>query len=454
MKFRLFVVMVLLIAFAVGCSSTSGSNSGSEASGSGTPSKNNEAVSNGDKEVELTFFYPVGVGGPLAKLIEDQTQEFMKEYPNIKLNPVFSGNSAETMTKTITAIQGGTPPDFAILPNSELYTFLSMNAIAPLDDFIAKDGGSAYIEDFLPALMANSVYDNKIWSIPFQRSTVVAFYNKDHFREAGLDPDSPPKDWNELAEAATKLTKKDSNGNVSQWGIMIPLDDPFAFMGFGMQNSANGENLMTEDGKKALFNTPENVEALQFTVDLSKKYGAMPEGPIKWETAPANFIEGKASIIYTSTGNLANIMKNADFEVGTAFLPQGKRYGSPTGGANLFIFKSSPPEHQEAAWKFIRWITEPARTAQWNIDTGYIATRNSAYELDIMKNYYAEVPQAKVARDQLDYAGSEIRLYDNGSNLKIIKDAIAAALTGTKTPEKALEDAQAQSDKVLEPFNK
>jgi sn-glycerol 3-phosphate transport system substrate-binding protein len=419
----------------------------------GQPSTKDNGSKTADKPVELTFFYPIGVGGPLAKLIEDQSKEFMKENPNIKLNPVFAGNSGETMTKTITAIQGGTPPDFAILANAELYTLLSMNAITPLNDLIAKDGGNSYIDDFLPALMENSVYDNKIWSIPFQRSTIVAFYNKDHFTKAGLDPNKPPKDWNELVEYGKKLTIRDDSGKASQWGLMIPQDS-FVFTGLALQSNSNGDNLMTKDGKKALFNTSGNIDAIQFMIDLSKKHAVMPEGVIKWDAAPANFMEGKASIIYTSTGNLANIKQNAKFNFGTAFLPQGKRYGSATGGANIYIFKSSPAEKQEAAWKFIRWITEPARTAQWNIDTGYIATRKSAYDLDLMKKYYQEVPQAKVGKDQLEFAGSELRLYENSKNLQILTDALAAALMEAKTPAQAFAEAQAQSDKVLAPFNK
>ncbi|MEF2246050.1 ABC transporter substrate-binding protein [Paenibacillus sp. IITD108] len=433
----LLILSVFIVLTLSGCGSSPANNGSNESS----------------KTIELTFFYPIGVGGPLAKLIETQTKQFMDENPNIKLNAVFAGNSSETMTKTITAIQSGTSPDFAILGNSELYTLLSMNAITPLNDLIAKDGGDEYIDDFLPALMENSVYDNKIWSIPFQRSTLIAYYNKEHFIEAGLDPNKAPENWEELVEYGKKLTKKDAKGNVEQWGMMIPTDG-FIFTAFSQQNSTNGDGLMTKDGKKALFNTEGNVDALQYIVDLNKKHGVMPEGVVKWETAPANFIEGKTSIIITTTGNLANIKNNAKFDFGTAFLPQGLRQGSASGGANIYIFKSSSEEKQEAAWKFIRWITEPERTAQWNVDTGYIATRKSAYETDLMKQYVQDVPQALTGKNQLDYAGSELRLYENGKNMQILVSAIESALTGSKTAEQALADAQAESDKVLAPFNK
>lgn len=409
---------------------------------------------NAEEKVELTFHYPVGVGGDLALLIENLSSEFTKENPNIVINPVFCGNSTETMTKTVAAINGGNAPDFAILGNSELYSLLHLEAIMPLDDLIAADpDGQDYINDFWPAFMQNSYYEGKIYSIPFQRSTIIMYYNKDAFRAAGLDPDSPPTTWEELSDYAQKLTVRDNAGNVTQWGIQISTNDPFTFSPFALQNSENGENLMTRDGKTAMFDTPGNVDALQFLVDLSQKYKAMPEGVIVWADSTSNFMAGNAAMLYMSSGSLTNILQNSNFEVGTCFLPAGKRYGSATGGANFYIFDGISEEKLAATWKFIRWMTEPERAAQWSIDTGYVATRQSCFDLDIMKEYLAKIPQAKTAGDQLIYAGSELMLYDNTRCWDILKNAIDATMTLAKTPSEALKDAQVQVDEVLTEFN-
>ncbi len=407
-----------------------------------------------ENPVELTFYYPVGVGGDLALLIENLAAEFTKENPEITVNPVFCGNSTETMTKTVAAIQGGNAPDFAILGNSELYSLLSLEAIIPLDELIAADeDGAAYIEDFWPAFLMNSYYEGSIYSIPFQRSTIIMYYNKDAFRAAGLDPDAPPTTWEELVDYGQKLTIRDANGNVTQWGVQISTNDPFTFSPFAMQNSENGENLMTQDGKTALYDTEGNVEALQFLVDLSQKYEVMPEGVIVWADSTSNFMAGTAAMLYMSSGSLTNVLNNTDFEVGTAFLPAGKRYGSATGGANFYIFDGISEEKLAASWKFIRWITEPERAAQWSIDTGYVATRKSCFELDLLKDYFAAVPQAKTAGDQLVYAGSELMLYDNTRCWDVLKNAIDAAMTRQKTPAEALKDAQAQVDDILSEYN-
>lgn len=403
--------------------------------------------------VELTFHYPVGVGGDLALLIENLAAEFTKENPDIILHPVFCGNSTETTTKTIAAIQGGNPPEFAILGNSELYSLLSLEAIIPLDDLINGDpDGKEYIDDFWPAFLMNSYYEGKIYSIPWQRSTIIMYYNKDAFRAAGLDPETPPANWEQLVEYAQKLTIRDEAGNVKQWGVQVSTNDPFTFSPFAMQNSANGENLMTPDGKTALFNTQGNIDALQFLVDLGQKYKVMPEGVIVWADSTSNFMAGTAAMLYMSSGSLTNVLNNTDFEVGTAFLPAGKRYGSATGGANFYIMDGISDEKLAATWKFIRWMTEPERAAQWSIDTGYVATRKSCFDLDLLKNYFAAVPQAETAGNQLVYAGSELMLYDNTRCWDILKNAIDAAMTLAKTPEQALADAQEEVDEVLSEF--
>ncbi|MCI9148468.1 MAG: ABC transporter substrate-binding protein [Hungatella sp.] len=446
----------MCIGLLAGCGQSTGQDSQAPGTSSAQSSQSDAPADNesgGGEKIELTFFYPIGVGGALATLIENLAAEFTKENPDIILNPVFAGNSTETMTKTVSALQGGTPPDFAILPNPELYSFLDMDAVIPLDDFIAADGGQEYIDDFIPAFLENSYYDGSIYSIPFQRSTVIMYYNKDHFKEAGLDPEKPPANWDELRDYAKKLTITDGSGNISRYGVMIPTDDPFIFYGFCRQNSASPDSqIMSQDGKTVYFDTPENAQALQFLIDLSKTDKVMPEGSIKWGDGPSNFMAGATSITVTSSGSLTNILDNTDFEVGTAYLPAGKQYGSATGGANLYIFKDVDPKKQEAAWKFIRWITEPKRAAQWSIDTGYVATRNSAYDTDLMKEYLEKVPQAVTAREQLDYACSELRVHDNQRVLQAFKQAIDAAMTGAASPEEALKQAQAEAESILSSY--
>jgi len=399
-----------------------------------------------EEKVELTFYYPIAVGGPLTEKIEGMAKEFTAKHPNITVKPVYTGSYADTTVKTQAGVQSKTPPDVAVLLSTELYSLLDMNAIIPLDDFIAKEDPS-YLSDFYPAFMANAQTEGKTYSIPFQRSTIVLYYNKEMFKEAGLDPEKAPQTWAEMRDYAKKLTKD------GRWGLEIPVS---GFSYWMLQTFAlqNGNNLMSPDGKKVMFDTPKNAEGLQFWADLAMKDKVMPQGVTEWGTVPSDFLEGKTAMMYHTTGNLSNVRTNAKFDFGVSFLPKNESFGSPTGGGNFYIFKDIDPKKQEAAWEFVKFMTETERAAQWSIDTGYVAVKKSAYETGLMKKYAEEFPPALVARDQLEYAAAELSTHNNGKVTKALSDQVQAVLTGTASPAEALAKAQQEADKALAPFNK
>ena len=212
------------------------------------------------------------------------------------------------------------------------------------------------------------------WGVPFQRSTIVLYWNKEAFKEAGLDPNKPPQTWAEQIEMAKKLTKRDASGNVTQWGMQVPSSG-FPYWLFQAFTTQNGVELMNEAGDRTFYDKPEVIEALQYWVDLSTKHKVMAPGVIEWGTTPKDFFEKKTAMMWTTTGNLTNVRKNAPFEFGVAMLAEGKRRGSPTGGGNFYVFKKSTPEQQAAAVKFIQWITSPERAAQWGIARATSAPR-------------------------------------------------------------------------------
>src|SRR6187397_3004809 len=168
--------------------------------------------SNPAAAVDLTMYYPVAVGGPVTKIIDDMVAGFQKENADIKVTAVYAGNYTDTMTKAMTAMKGGQPPQLSVLLSTDVFTLMDENAIVPLDGLVAD---KAWFKDFYPAFMANGQIDGKTWSVPFQRSTIVLYWNKDAFKEAGLDPEKGPASWDQMVEYAKKLTKSDASGNVT-----------------------------------------------------------------------------------------------------------------------------------------------------------------------------------------------------------------------------------------------
>jgi sn-glycerol 3-phosphate transport system substrate-binding protein len=255
-----------------------------------------------------------------------------------------------------------------------------------------------------------------------------------------------------MAEFAQKLTKRDAT-NTTQWGVQIPSTG-FPYWLFQGLTTPNGVELMNAAGTETYFDNPAVIEALKYWVDLSRTQKVHPPGVVEWGTTPKDFFERKVAMIVTTTGNLSNIKANAKFDFGVAMLPASKRRGSPTGGGNFYLFKKSTPQQQQAAFKFIKWITAPERAAQWGIDTGYVAVRPDAWNTPVMKKYIEGFPPAAVARDQLQYAVAELSTHENQRVTKALNDGLQAALTGAKTPEQAMKDAQAEAARILRPYKR
>jgi sn-glycerol 3-phosphate transport system substrate-binding protein len=404
------------------------------------------------EDISLKFYYPVGVSGPLVKVINGMVDEFNAANPGIVVEPVYAGNYNNTMQKVQTAVLGGNPPDLAVVEISELFSLLAMDSIIPLDEYIEAEGGDEFLDQFFPAFFGNARAQGKIYGFPFQRSTPVLYWNKDLFKAsaneltaAGLDPDRPPQNWDELVEYSKILTKTEGD-EIKQYGVILPGGwNDWIFEAFSRQN---GSQLMKEDGKTVTFDTPENLEALNLWADLMIKYKTSPVLR-PWNITPEDFIAGVSAMMYYSTGGMAKVRTLAKFDFGVAFMPGKKQFGTPVGGGDFHIFKGIPKENQDAAWKFIKFMTDPVRAGYWSRESGYIAVNKKSYDLDEMKEFLEQYPQMTVARDQLEYAYPKMMAV----NYQLIRNAMTtnfdAAMEGKMSPEEALKTIQQKVEEIL-----
>ncbi|MFQ3584855.1 MAG: ABC transporter substrate-binding protein [Cyanobacteriota bacterium] len=399
---------------------------------------------------ELTFYYPVLVPGPITELFDQLVSDFTAKNPDIQITPVYSGSYDETTNRIQTQLRaGGELPDLAIIGNQHTVMYVDLDAIVPLDERIQAEG-SDFEADLVPAFMLNTRFRGQTWSIPFQRSTPVMYYNKDMFRAAGLDPESPPTNWAEVIEYAQKLTQRDSSGNVTTWGIQIPSDiDAWVIQAMAV---GNGQPWVNEtDANRVFFDHPATIGVLQHLRALAEDYQVMPGGLIPWAQIPAEFTSGKAAMVYHTIGSQTSILKQTEgkFEVGVAFIPGGQKYGVITGGGNLAIFKQSSPEEQNASWRFIRFLLEPEQMATWSAGTGYLPVTRSAYEHPIFQEYLQRAPGAAVAFEQLNVAAKQMAVHELLRVTDVVKAGIQASITGESTPEQAMQRAQAEADAIL-----
>lgn len=408
-------------------------------------------VQTASAEVQLQFYFPVAVGGKAAQTIDALTGEYVSQTPDVKIDAIYAGSYQDTVTKVLTAVKGGNPPQLSVILSVDMYTLIEEEAIDAFDDLVSTDAEKAWLTSFYPAFMENSTTGGKTYGIPFQRSTPVLYWNKEAFKEAGLDPETPPANWDEMVAFGKKLTKLDGSGNVSQWGLRIPTSG-FPYWLFQGLTTQNDVFIMNADGNETYFDDPRVVEALQFLVDLSTKHKIMAPGIVEWGTTPKAFFERETAMMWTTTGNLTNVRSNAPFDFGVAMLPANKRRGAPTGGGNFYIFKDSSDEQKKASMDFIQWITAPEQAAKWTIATGYVAPRPDAWDTPAMQAYVKDFPPALVARDQLEFATAELSTYQNQRITTIFNDGLEAAIIGKMTPEEAMQDAQKKAERILKAY--
>ena len=401
---------------------------------------------------ELTFYYPIAVGGPVTKLVDALCADFEKE-TKVKVIPVYAGQYSDTFTKAVTAIKGGSGPQFSVLLAASLHEIRDLDLIVPVEEIDDSADTKQWLAGFFPAFMANSLAGGKTWSVPFQRSTSVAFYSKDVFKEAGLDPEKPPKTWAELIDAGKKLTKKQGD-TASRWGVKLASNFGTAQWMFGALANQVSHTLMNAAGTETYFDHPKAIEAMEFWRALAFDHGVTPKGTTEWGTLPTDFLQGAAGIVYSTTGNLANIRSQAKFPFSVMQLPGKEGPRSVVGGGNLYFFKNAKPAERAAALRFAKWVTAPERAAAWCIATGYLAVRPEAWETSALKDYVKEVPAAIIAKDQLPVSTGELSTYENQRVYKALADNIQACLAGSKPAAQAMKDTQAEAERILKPFRK
>jgi sn-glycerol 3-phosphate transport system substrate-binding protein len=394
-------------------------------------------------ETELTMYYPIAVGGALTEVVDGIVADFEAANPDIKVNAIYSGNYDDTRVRALSALASGEPAQLAVMFSIDAYDLIEQEYIVAFDDI---DGvNSEWLKSFYPALMANGQIEGKTWGIPFQRSTIVAYYNKDMFRAAGLDPEAPPATWDEMVNMGKALT---TDGT---YGLMIPSTG-YPYWMFQALAIQNGKEVMSNDGLTTYFDDPDVVATLEFWKSLSQEHGIMPKGTVEWGTLRQAFLEGQTAMMWHSTGNLTAVKNNATFDFGVAELPANVRKGSPTGGGNFYVFKDTTPDEQAAALKLIEFMTSPEQAAAWSIGTGYMGVSPAAYETEALKNYTKEFPPALVARNQLENAVAEFSTFETARVREGLNNAIQAALTGAASPADALAEAQAAAVRLLRDY--
>ena len=308
----------------------------------------------------MNFYYPVAVGGPVTKTIDQMAADFGKENPDIKVNPIYSGTYQESIVKALTAHKSGKPPQLAVLLSTDMFSLIDEDAIVPIDDIAKSADDKKWLDGFYQSFMMNSRTGGKTWGIPFQRSTIVLYWNKEPSRRPASTRRRRPANWDRDGRVREEADQDATpRGNVTQWGVKIPSSGFPYWLFQGLTHAERRDpdergrhrDLLRQargDRGAAVLGRPRRAS----TRCMPPRHGRVghdAEGLLREE--------GGDDLDHHRQPHQHPHQRR--FPFGVAMLPANKQRGQPTGGGNFYIFPRRTPAEQAAALKFAKWVTAP-----------------------------------------------------------------------------------------------
>ncbi len=416
-----------------------------------TSKKESKGEKNG--KTEISFWHAMSGAG--QETLDSIVEDFNNSQDKYTVKAEFQGSYEESLTKLRSV--GGTENAPAITQVFEVGTkyMIESGFIEPIQSFIDKDNYD--ISQLEKNILNYYTVDDKLYSMPFNSSTPVMLYNKDAFKEAGLDPENPPQTFEEVKAAAEKLTKKDERFGFSMLTYGWFFEQLVATQGGLYVNEENGR---AGDATKAVFNGKEGLRVFKFLDDMNKA-GTFGNYGTNWDDIRAAFQTGKVAMYLDSSAGVANAINNSSFDVGVAFIPhpeEVERQGVAIGGASLWMSKGISKDKQEAAWEFMKYLATPESQAKWHIGTGYFAINPAAYEEDIVKQEWEKYPQFKVTVDQLQQTKPSVAT--QGALISVFPESRQQVVTALENlyqgtdPQEALDQAVEGTNRAIDIANK
>ena len=422
------------------------------AAGGGGPAASDRLGPNGyafKQPVALTYWK--SLEGPRHEAQVKLTDDFNASRSDVKVAIEHVGNYAQAAEKLTAVLAANTPPDVMMLTvDTFLPGFARMGALHPLDDF-AKSDKSAKFETYVPGFIKNATINGKVWQIPLARSTPVLYYNKDHFRAAGL-PETAPNTWDQVLDSAQRLTRAGVMQADSADGSKLAYPVAGYWWTFQALTWAFGGKL-SDDKFVPTVTQPETVQAMQFLADLVQRHRVARAYRTVGPSGTA-FRGGQLSFLVESTAVLTQTEEGTSSRVGAAFMPQQKARAVPGGGSGLSIINSIPVEKKEAGWEFMKFATTTPNTVYFSKMTGYMVVRTDAEKNPEFQQFLKERPNAKVTFDQMQFVRTQDSIAEAPGAPAAIEGAIREVAMEGKNVRATLDELQRNLTNLAEQVRK
>jgi sn-glycerol 3-phosphate transport system substrate-binding protein len=402
------------------------------------------------------------MAGELGQKVEKLAADFNESQKEFKVVPVYKGAYAEVMTNAIAAFRAKQPPHIVQVFEVGTATMMAAKgAVYPVYELMKEAGEPFDPKAYLPAVVGyyTDTHGNML-SFPFNSSTPVFYYNKDLFKKAGLDPNSPPKTWPEVGAAAAKLQAAGVPcGFTTQWPSWIQIENLSAWHNVPIATQANGFAGLDTELK---INGPLQVKHIGQLAEWQKTkifdYGG------RMDTANPKFFTGECAMAFATSAARLGIITNMKAKVGTTMLPywpdvQGAPQNSIIGGATLWVLKGHKSEDYKGVARFFSYLSKPDVQAWWHQQTGYLPITEAAYELSRQQGYYDKNPGADVSIKQITLHpptenSKGLRLGSFVQIRNVIEEELESALQGKKSAKEALDSAVTRGNDLLRQFQR
>ena len=403
----------------------------------------------------ITFWH--SMGGVNGEAMDYLVNKFNEENTDgITVEAVYQGEYDDTINKLKSAQIGNMGADLVQIYDIGTRFMIDSGWVIPMQEMIDADGYD--ISQIEPNIAAYYTTDAGLYSMPFNSSTPLLYYNKDMFEAAGITevPTSLPG----IAEIGDALLNEGGAQEVIAISIYGWWFEQFlSKQGLAFVDNENGR---TAPATKVVFD--ENGGALNIVSawkDLFDKGYAPNVGRSGSDTATTDFTSGKAAMMFGSTASLKQVLQDTgdSFEVGTAYFPavaDGDEGGVSIGGASLWALNNNDETKAAATWKFVKFMISPESQASWNAQTGYFPITTAASEEPVFQENIAQYPQFQTAIDQLhdsapEYAGALLSVFPESR--QIVETQIENMLNGQQTPEESVANMAEEINETIEEYN-
>ena len=356
-----------------------------------------EATDSGQTVVQ--FWH--GMSGDKAAVLESLVDEFNASHDGVRVDTASKGSYRGTFDATLAAARSGTPPTIAQLYEVGTQRALDSGAFTPVES-VLPDRASA--GELVPEIANYYRHDGALWSMPFNASNPVLYYNADAFERAGLDPDDPPATFDQVTSAAATLKTSGAVDYGATWAnYSWFVEQWFAAAGECLFDADNGRS---GTARTSNLDGPVGTRVFEWWRDLERNDLLFDPGVEARRDAHEAFLDGRAAMLVDSSSSAASIVRGAadrgfTAEVGRFPAPGSSREGVVVGGASLWVADGVESRKRAAAGEFIAWLTRPEQQRRWHRQTGYFPVHHRTRGLLRDDGWFDEHPGFAVAFDQL-----------------------------------------------------